>query len=378
MQAIVYVFFFIFLIMLLILGLYFILSIVFVNNKDKKIKSLELEIYNLFIDFNENTSSNNKQFIVLNKLFNSKNGVEAFYKAYKRYREKYSLTNEFLALLDTVVDYEVILNNRFGKTIYSQSYALHLISEFKIDNEKIREFAIESLDSDSLYVRNNALRVLQNQTSVESILKALDKVNDYTKFYNYRIITDVLDNFKGSTIELDQELIKRIYVYNVQINAMIIDHFINTDQGLNPAVKEKFLECLETAKDQEITIRATRYFLKNYDLRAKPLIINNLNNYNWRIRAISVLAVSDYYDSNVKNKLIKRVQDVNFYVRKNSALTLIKHLSKEDLFNLTYNNPDAFATDTLVYAMESKNIKGYQQYKDKRMQIESKELANAS
>ena len=362
MQVLVYIFFIAFLIVLILLGSYFIISLIHEDYSQKMTDNLEMKVYNLILNImNPKTKDVGDDIISLKKHFKEKRGVQAFYQAYLRYINTYGSSVDFKALVEAVVDHKTIINSDVVKKTYSKSYTLHLIAEFNLDNEDTTSFATDSLDSKSLYVRNNALRVIQNQKSVDCLLKAICRINTNPKIYNRRLVIDVLDNFKGPSNSLDMALVKKLDNYSVALVSIIAEHLSNV-KNEQIIVKDKLLEILKNPNDSEVLIKTIRYFSRVYDLRSKPLIMDYLSSENWSVRVVSAHTLAFYADKEVVSKLKNRVKDVNYYVRKNSALSLIEILDKKELFELTRNINDTYASNSLIYAMELKNIEGYKEY----------------
>ncbi len=366
MQVFVYITFIVFVVILTIIAIYFTFAIAYKRYNEKMI-SVAAEknyilIYNIMQDNDKHLGDT---IIKMKRDFKSKRGSQAFYIAFKRYIDEYGTSIALMALVDEVVNYQSILKNKLVKSSYGIGYALNLIAEFQLDNKEIKRLAIDNLDSDSLYVRNNALRALQNQKDVSCILVALEKVNNLKKLYNYKVVVDVLDNFKGAKDILNKELITRMDTYNPGLQGIIIDHLINVRNN-DLSVVNKMLELLEFSSEKEVITRVTRYFSHNENSKAKPLILKNLLNEDWNIRAVSASAIANYTGKDIIEMLKMRIKDVNYYVRRNSAETLIKMMDKEELFSLTYNNLDNFAAEILEYSMEAANVSGYKAYKEKQ------------
>lgn len=379
MQFIVYAFFIFFVVVLIIVGIYFIISTKYREYNKQMIKTMESTTYNrihsvLLCDKNNRVQSDIE---LLKENFTSKRGVQAFYQAYKRYVNDFGLSDDLRDLLSEVVAYKKIVKSKQVKESYSKSYALNLIADFYLDSQETTKFAMDSLNDSSLYVRNNAIRVIQNQKDSDCLIKALDKVNNYKGYYNNKILVDVLDNFAGDQLELDQKLVKKLNDYEDSLVNAIIDHLINTKNDcIN--VKNQMLSLLFSSNNNETIMKTTRYFSYIEDARAKSLIINNMTNTNWSIRAVSVDTIGKYADDEVIKLLKQRVKDVNYFVRRNSAMTLIKILSKDELFKFTFNSNDKFASEILEYSMESKKIKGYTEYKAKRLAVEKSWLISGT
>ena len=364
MQIFVYIVFLVFLAILLLLGLYFISSINYRKYKNKMIDHKKNEILSklVFIMEGKNFKSD-KSIKSIKKDLKDKRGIQAFYLAYKEYVEQFDYSEDLRLLLEEVIDHKQLLNNKLIDDNYSLSYTLNLLGELNIDKDEVSSFAIKHISSKSLYVRNSALKVIRNQSNSNYVTKVLEKIDQFKKYFNYKIIVDTLDNFKGSQSDLNKSIISKIDSYNESLISIIIDHFINQETE-ETIVKDKMLDFLINASDSAIVLKATRYFSKVYDKRAKPFIKDNLESDIWSIRVVSVSSIVKYVDESIIRILSKRVQDVNYFVRKNSAEVLTKVLSKKELFKLTYTIKDKYAKDILIYTMQANDIKGYEKFKN--------------
>ena len=89
------------------------------------------------------------------------------------------------------------------------------------------------------------------------------------------------------------------------------------------------------------------------DQEAKHIILKNLSHEDWRVRTTSAHAIGKYADIYVIEELKKCLSDLNYFVRRNAALSLVTMISKDELFFEACTNKDTFARDTLVYLIES-------------------------
>lgn len=81
------------------------------------------------------------------------------YKSYLNENESQEQLREYA---NKILSYKTLLNNRIVRNKYRKSYILYLLAEFGINTEEVKEFAKNSLSKNSVHVRNNALRLIQN------------------------------------------------------------------------------------------------------------------------------------------------------------------------------------------------------------------------
>lgn len=363
MKYIVYIVFGIFVFILAIVGLYFLLALVLKKRDEQIVEEKRLKILNLFNDLlHSDKKETENDVLMLKECFTTDNGFKAFHLAYQNFIAENEVNEEIRSILVEIVDYETIYKNKRLKESYRKSYAFYLMSEFQLESGEAIELSLRNLSDPSFYVRINALKVIQNQTNVKTILTTLDIINERREYYNKRVIVDFLDTFRGNQQELDQQLIHYMDAYTEELISIILEHFTNTEND-NQEVQDRILDYLLNSSSIEIVLRSTRYFSVVIDEKAKSIIFENLSHKDWRVRTTSANAIGRYADDKVVGQLKNSLTDLNYFVRRNAALSLVKVISKEELFYEAVSNDDAFARDTLVYLIESEELEGFEDYK---------------
>ena len=269
---------------------------------------------------------------------------------------------EVRELFKIIMYSEKIYRTKNVKLSYRKIYVLNIISELHLETDKGNAFALENLKDSSLYVRNSALRVIQNQTNIDVMEKALNIMNEAKNFFNLRYTLDVLDNFKGSQQELDHVLIKNVDKFNTLMRTVSLNHFINT-KNENSELKDKLIEYLNSSTNPEIILLCARYFSRVYDGRAKDILYRHLSHEDWRVRSVSVTSIAKYSDEKIINKIKQTILDPNYFVRRGSALSLIKLLDYKELFDMATQHENKRVRDILTYSFETEKIDGYKDYK---------------
>lgn len=376
MLEIVFTVFIIFMILLLLAALYFLIAIQVKKRNDQAIQHKKENIMKIFYELEQGRAGEiTEDLEILKRCFKTKNGFAAFYSAYQSYTHNRKTSSKFKDLVNDLVDYESLYNNKTINESYRLSYILYMLSEFGTASERVDDFALESLEHESIYVRINALKVIQVQSKIPLVIKALEIISGKEMYFNNRVVVDFLDSFEGSKKDLDHALIDHMDGFKDQVKYLILDHFINQacDSDL---VKDFMLQGLSNASSVETKLKSTRYFSKVHDERALPLIRDNIRAKDWSLRAISAQSISSYDDKTAIALLKESVGDSNFFVRKNSAISLLKLVGKEEFFEEAMNNEDAFARDVLNYLIESDDMIGFDYYKTlKDLNSEKEKLA---
>lgn len=377
---VIYMAFVIFVILLIIIGIYFMLSVNSQRRVKKRINkktNIIREIMDKHMEYEDREDIPVEEIEMMKKMVSRKSGLEAFYLAHESYLNQNIDPKKLREYAGEIVDYKTLMNNKIVRYKYRKSYVLYLLSQFEINTKEVGEFAIESLEKESMYVRNNALRVIRNTGDVELFLKAIKTITENKYYYNYRVLVDFIDNFNGDMEELDRALLANIHNFNDRFKRLTIEHFAN---GLDDHedIKLMVLDFLANSKDKEILILSMRYFGRIIDERAKAYLLDNIKSEDWELRAISAKIILNYNDEDTRNALLETLKDENYYVRFNSAFSYIEMEVEENIFKELDMVKDNFAKEILVYAMYLKNLINHEEYLLRRENIEGRLVSDVS
>lgn len=366
--------FIMFVLLLLLINSYFLISLNVEKRKHKKIEKRKEEIKEIFVSILENKEAS--RIVEVNKLrnnFNRKTDIQAFHKAVREYYESSDYKDELSDLLEEVVDINKIVKSGVVRKEYKESYALYLLSEFKMGNKETGDFALSSLNKKSLHIRNNALNVINKNNDLTIMMKAIDLIDSKEHYFNDKTIIDFLDNYKGDKDALDNALYLNMNRYNTNLKKNIISHFINITDGTQK-IKDRMLDYIQESSEKEIVISSTRYFNKIIDQRAVKYILNNMESEDWEVRATSARVICNYPGEQVIEKLKQTLKDENYYVRYNSAESFLKLVDEKAVIEEAVKNEDRFTRDILLYAMNTRGIITIEDYEN--LVIKSKEAEN--
>lgn len=365
---IVIISFIVFVIMLFIVSIYLISSIIYNNlaNKtiNKKVNKLQSIMYN---KLSNDKGMDEEDIEQIKKISSTKLGLRAFYLAYKDYINDNGYDFTIKEYINRIISYEKIRKNSIVRDKYKKSYILYLLSEFRIDTEKTRQISLESLQDDSIYIRNNSLKLIQNIGDVELALQAINIINNTEKYFNEKILLDFLDNFKGDIDILDKKLLDTLDNYNIKLKTKIIEHYSNRKND-SLEIRDSMLNYISTSDDKDVIISSTRYFKRVIDNRVANILNKNLKNEHWEVRAISAKVICKYPNKKAIDILKQTIGDNNYFVRYNSAFSLISMEEKDQIMEELLNHHDRFAKDILAYVMFVNNIidfESYNNYKEK-------------
>ncbi|MDL2236522.1 hypothetical protein LJC56_01655 [Christensenellaceae bacterium OttesenSCG-928-K19] len=297
----------------------------------------------------------------LKKQVMTKAGLQAFNTCYSEYVLAHGYTEKARDFAGMVIDYRVLQKNKVVRDKYRTSYILYLLAEYRIYTPEVEEFALRSLNDKSLYVRGNALRVIKNTGDIPLMAYAFETINKSEHYYNDKVLIDFLDSFAGDLDSLDDELIKLFDSMQEELRVLLITHFTNRRNN-NPVILDKMLECMED-EDMEVVIAATKYFGWMYDKRAHDLILQNLGNEQWEIRAQSArVAQRGYGSPQMIDRLECLLGDGNWFVRMNSAYSFINMVEDEARINAVLEGGDRYAREITMYVMFDRGKMDYDRY----------------
>lgn len=365
----VYISFIAIVIVLLAVGIYFSLSLAYKKASQKGLEERTEKVYTSLEKYLRGDgagSSEAKNFLRSN--FSKSRDIRAFYYGYDRYVGEYGYSKELKLLLSEIVDCKKLMKTNLVRKSYEKSYVLYLMSEFRLDGDKQIEMALDALDDDSVYVRNNALRVISGKDSIDSMLEAIERMKGNSKYFNDRVTIDFLDSFAGDKEDLESELLKRMDTYDYRHKGLFIEHLINR-KNASQEVRDKLVDLLMTSNNIGLLIKISKYFGRVRDPRVEDRIRENLSHEDWRLRAVSARTIGSYPSEKSVMDLKRTVGDNNYYVRRNSALALSKIVTKEELFKEAYESQDNYASQALAYVIEKEDPEAFADYK-KRMELD--------
>lgn len=279
-------------------------------------------------------------------------------------KENYKFTRIYISNFEAFVEKFIEKNKKKDETI--RAYCTVVLGEFKLSNYQINSFLINSLNTNSMYLRVSALEAISKIGNLNNFLEAIKYISDNDHYINSKILIDILNQFDGDKHLLNKALIDNFNIFNNEFKKSIIEHFKNNKVEF---VKESLLEMLKDENSQkEVRISIIKYFSKINDKLAQEIIIKLLNEGDWEYRAVSASALSNYKGEKVINVLLESITDKNWYVRYNSAISLLQF--NNDIVDLVFLKEDKYSKDIIFYAMFMENRISYEEYLQKSRYLE--------
>lgn len=225
------------------------------------------------------------------------------------------------------------------------------------DDDAIMQMMERLVVSQSPYVRENALQAIYLSGSKTAVMSAFEKMNDFEIIHSDKLLTDGLGMFSGDKRELADYMWSRRESLSLCL-VLPIMKFIRFSMA---GFEEVFYELLKNPKEEkELRLEAIRY-LRRYPYEPARKYIQNQLRYveliEWEYGAMAALALSVYPGRDTEQVLKKGLRSHNWYVRINSAQSLVSglKLANRQLADV-YNGNDRYAREILMYVEKTANL----------------------
>lgn len=323
----------------------------------RQIESFKLnnKLSKMDIDYIKSKISSTNYFTVFNEIIIKSNKDEEDKECTKKYVLYFE--EEILKVV-----------RKYGKKDDTKrTFIVNLLGEYRLNTYEINEFLFNCLNTKSIYLRVETLKTFSKIGNTTNFLKSLAFISDENQYVNGKILIDILDIFNGDLETLDKALLLKFDTFNNHIQKDIIEHFRNRKVEL---VKDKIIDILkDESLDKEVRISAMKYFSKIHYNNAKVEIKKLLNHKEWEYRAISASTLGKYKEEEVIESLLGSITDYNWYVRYNSAISLLS-FNEANIINKVIEKNDKYSIDILLYAMLNQGKISYEEYLKKTGKLE--------
>lgn len=320
-----------------------------------EVLKLNNKLSKMDIDYIKSNIGSTNYFAVFNEIIIQLNKDEEN----KKYTKKYVLYFEEEVLK--------IVRKYKKKDDTKITFIVNLLGEYRLNTYEINEFLFSCLNTKSIYLRVETLKSLSKIGNTKNFLKALEFISNEEKYVNSKILIDILDIFNGDFEDLDKALLLKFDTFNEYIQKNIIEHLRNRKVEF---AKDKIIDILkDESLDKEVRISAIKYFSKIHYNHAKVEIKKLLNHEEWEYRAISASTLGKYKEEDVIEALLDSITDYNWYVRYNSAISLLS-FDEDNIINKAIEKNDRYSIDILLYAMLNQGKISYEEYLTKIGKLE--------
>ncbi|MCH4886629.1 hypothetical protein EZV73_03570 [Acidaminobacter sp. JC074] len=228
-----------------------------------------------------------------------------------------------------------------------------MLGEFRHNHSSVISYLIEGVNSISINSRFNCMSAISKIGNSDALVKSLMITSAERRYMSKKVLTDILDNFEGDKDILNQKLVESFNQFNHELKLLVINYF-NNEIAETPL--KIFDAYLKTTQDKEEQIQLLKYFGAVQYPNVLPTIRSNLKSTYWEVRAIAAKTLSNYTDYFVLDDIIDSLGDFNWYVRTNTAIAILGHLtnhlgySDENVESFINELDDNFAAGAMEYA----------------------------
>ncbi|MGL5152321.1 MAG: HEAT repeat domain-containing protein [Clostridium sp.] len=370
MKGIVIVFIFtLFFLYIIFMSIVYILLYNFVEKINTKIRKkynrkYRRKILIILSDINEekilNTGFSNK-IKRINELLKNPYFEEVLKDTLYFYNTSYPQNKEVPLLMAECEEYieRLIYKYKGGENI-KDTKIVDSLGVYRVNKPFINDFLLEVLNSDSLNLKISGLTAIALIGDEDYFFKGLKIASSKDTYINKKIFINIIGDYMGNRESLFRKLISEFNTYSEILKVTIIECFIFFKYV---RVKADILEILNNDEESlEVRLASIRYFMNiTYD-RAGSEIIKLLKNEKFEIRASASKALKNYKSEEGIKLLLLSLKDRNWYVRFNSANTLLDFNLGKNIIDIVEKLNDKYALDILYYAMFERNIIDYEEY----------------
>lgn len=272
--------------------------------------------------------------------------------------ENYKVTKQ---LMENFPSYIEGLIKRFNKeSKFKKINTVYMLGQYGVNEGYINEFLVDRLSSESLDMKFNAITSLALIGDIEYFIKGLSCISDSGVYLNEKIFVDILDQFNGDKDGLNSILLFNLDKISVDLRCIVINHLKNYKVDYASKILLSKLVMEDTDKEEKAGI--IKFFEYVKYPKAEKILIDIAEGEIWELKALAAKALGSYYSNNSMETLLNTIVDKNWYVRFNSAMSLLSYDSVKDIIIKVLEKRDRYSTDIMFYAMFTKKIISYDNY----------------
>lgn len=327
-----------------------------IKRREKKVAKIQdkirEDIKKQILKVIKNNNLSKDEILYVEKILKKSKSRQAFNKIISELSNNLELKD---GISNFMANYLKIIENEIEKYSKKDSirkcYFISNLGEYKIDSFKIQNFLMECLNDKSIYVRYNALNAIANIGKRDNFIEALIYMSKNRIYINDKVFIEIIDKFKNS-YEMNRDLARVLNELNTKMQCLIINSFSkNKIDFFNKTLLMK----LKDESNREVRISIIKYFEKNYYIEAHDKLIELLSSKWCEERAMAAKSLSKYYSFEVENSLKKSLKDKNWYVRLNSASSILDNNCNEKIIREVLDSEDIYAKEILLYVLQKKN-----------------------
>lgn len=241
-----------------------------------------------------------------------------------------------------------------------KAYFSYILCEFSDDYGELpieyAELMLDFLILNSVYLRENSLRVLYKIGTPELIDEAFKMLSSKEISHSKKLLTDGLMLYNKDKKKLITYLVEQIEQYAecyqvAIINYMGYENFHDCDAFI--------ISLLANTKSVDLKCSILRVLGKKICEEHKMVLLENIKldaeESNWETVAVVARLLGEYSgDKQVEDALEESIRAKNWYVRINSAEAISRIYQSDERVEEILNGSDRYAAEALAYALKSR------------------------
>lgn len=256
-----------------------------------------------------------------------------------------------LLYLEILNSLTVLYRNRSAS---ERIFLAHAYAVFGVKSPELIAFMFQCLRSHNLYLRIQALKTLTVFGEVKAVVDAIKMLDEGEVAFSNKLISDMLEGFRGDGEMLDKSIFDRLNTFSVPIQVAFINNIAARKSDHLSGQLAKLLQ--NDRINMEVQIALLKYFREVYTEEALSPILNMTQSPSWECIAIAAKTLRNYPDMRSISRVKSLLSDRNWFVRLNSATTLVNIAPDATYYTDVLEGEDRYAKDILNYAIEQQAV----------------------
>lgn len=239
-----------------------------------------------------------------------------------------------------------------GKSAMERAFMAYFIASFHCSSMPNRtmlaEILLSYLDDSTVFCRENVFQALNSLGSSQALEHAFEILNENRWYHSPKLISDGMANFTGDKERLAKRLWNNHGHWQEPLNVATVQFASSLKSN---CMDEPFMHALTHEETTlEVRFALLRYFQHHPTDEARSILLKCLEDDN-DLAIVAAAALGSYEGADVKEALKHTLRSRNWYVRHNSAQSLVRLGFTEDDRREIEQSGDRYALEMLEYVL---------------------------
>ncbi len=274
--------------------------------------------------------------------------------AYNNVMEKYLGNSAVSDYLGRCYEDFLVLAQEYGsRDAMERAFFAYVISLYHSHigtfSKQMVNILLRYMDNATVYCRENVLHALYAIGDAVAVEHAFMFLDNRGLYHSPKLISDGLMTYKGDKEELAWRLWTRCHMWNESLVIAVIQFVTQLDADFSG---EFFRELQQEDTPLELRFAYIRYFQRHAKPELKSYLISCLEEYDLQNNSLAIAAstaLGSYPGEDTVRALEKALKSRSWYVRKNSASSLMHIGIPEKELKQIYARSDRYGKEILEY-----------------------------